>query len=699
MTSPPEPVLQARILMVDDEEVNLDVLTAQLSREGYSDLTALTDPREVVPVCLAAQPDLILLDLHMPHLDGFAVLAQLQTIIPPDCYLPILVLTADISMEARHRALRAGAHDFVTKPFDRTEVLLRVRTLLQTRALHRTQTQRHRRLAEHAAELTAILSPDGRIQYASPSFEPIVGRPPDALLGTHLRALVHAGDQPMLDAALAQCRNGSGVVPLTAHRMLSSTAGDETWQIVEGSVVNRLDDPVIRGLIVTAHDVTERARLQDQVQRDPVTHLPSYVGFQEILADALGAQAPGAVSVALLLVSLSGIADVVPVLGRATADHLLQEVATRLSAVLRPGDSIARTGDTQFALVAPQARVASVLWAARKVLTALAAPALAGAESIVLHAAVGVALCPDHGCSPAALERAAALALATAGNSPAGYCLFAPALEQQVVRQHSLVAALRDAIGQDQLVLHYQPKLDLRRGHCGVQGVEALVRWRHPREGLILPDEFIGLAEQHGLIDELTRWVLETALRQCRDWARGGRMLDVAVNVSMRSLTSHNLPRLVRGLLRQYGVPPTSLVLEITESAFMANPDQTLIVLRALASQGVRLSIDDFGTGYSSLAYLRRLPVSELKIDRSFITGLTATARDRALVETIIALGQKLHLAVVAEGVEDQDTLTLLGNLGCSYAQGYHISRPLPAGDFSAWLEASRWGLLIDSQP
>jgi diguanylate cyclase (GGDEF)-like protein len=559
---------------VDDEQANLDVLTAHLGREGYANLTTLSDPREVAPACRASQPDLILLDLHMPYLDGFEVLEQLRAIIPPDCYVPILVLTADDSREVRHRALQAGAHDFLTKPFDRTEVLLRVRNLLQTRALHRSQ--------------------------------------------------------------------------------------------------------------------------EDRAHRDQVTQLPNRAHFLEALAAALISSTADEARLALLLVSLGGIGEAKTAFGPAAADQLLQEAAGRLVALCRPADTLARTGDAQFALLMPEARMASAEWAARKILSALARPVILGSEPVPLRAAVGIALSPEHGVAPDTLEHVAALALATAATSPAGYCLYAEARELEVTRQRTLVATLGDAVHLNQLILHYQPKLALGLGNAtvtgaAITGMEALVRWHHPQQGLILPLEFIGLAEQHGLIDEVTQWVIAEALRQCHDWQRERWMLDIAVNVSMRSLVNRDLPHVVAGLLQRFGVPPKMLVLEITESALGTDPERIRAVLKQLAALGVRLSLDNFGTGHSSLAYLQQLPVSELKIDRSFVTGMTAVSRDRTLVESMAAMGRKLRLAVVAEGVEQQHTLTLLANLGCTHAQGNYICPPLPADALAAWLDESRW--------
>jgi EAL domain-containing protein (putative c-di-GMP-specific phosphodiesterase class I) len=251
---------------------------------------------------------------------------------------------------------------------------------------------------------------------------------------------------------------------------------------------------------------------------------------------------------------------------------------------------------------------------------------------------------------------------------------------------------LQHAVARNQLFLHYQPKVDLSSAATHVTGVEALVRWMHPELGMVPPDQFIGLAEQHGYIDTLTHWVLEAALRQCQAWHELGFQIDVSVNVSLRSLGDSHLPGLIAALLQRYGVAPQYLILEITESALMLDQERTLAALGQLAKLGVRLSIDDFGTGYASLGYLRRMPLSEVKIDRSFVSAMSTNEQDQAIVESVITLGHKLGLKVVSEGVENHRTLTLLGSLGCDQAQGYYFTPPLPAAEFKQWHDRSIWG-------
>jgi len=301
-------------------------------------------------------------------------------------------------------------------------------------------------------------------------------------------------------------------------------------------------------------------------------------------------------------------------------------------------------------------------------------------------ASIGIALAPAHGDDAATLLRHADVAMYVAKRGHQGHAVYDPAQDGNNPLRLGLMGELRAAIAQGELLLYYQPKLDHTSGR--VSGVEALLRWPHPVHGLIAPDQFIPLAEQTGLIAPLTWWVLETALAQCQTWARAGLLLGVAVNLSARTLHDLALPARITALLATYGVPAGLLTLEVTESALMADPTRALNVLTQLAEQGVCLAIDDFGTGYSSLAYLKRLPVHQLKIDRSFIQHLVEGGADAAIVASTIGLGHHLGLRVVAEGVETAEAWQLLAASGCDVSQGYHLSRPVTATELERWLRA-----------
>jgi diguanylate cyclase len=430
-------------------------------------------------------------------------------------------------------------------------------------------------------------------------------------------------------------------------------------------------------------------RVADEHERlalhDPVTELPNRILFVDRVQQALlGARRESTV-VALLLLDLDRFKEVNDTLGHHQGDLLLAKVAARLRGLLRTTDSCARLGGDEFALCLPGLSGADgALAAARRLREALAEPFELGGISLAVEASIGVALFPEHGGDAETLIQHADVAMYLAKEAGADCELYASERDRSSPERLALVAALRDAIESDQLVLHYQPKL--RPADGTVIGVEALVRWRHPQRGLIPPADFIPIAERTGLYRPLTHWVLGQALRQAAAWRAQGRVLSVAVNLSARSLLDPELPQTVAALLREHDVEPARLELEITETTLMADADRAQELLAALRELGVRISLDDFGVGYSSLAYLKHLPVDAIKIDRSFVLAMDEDAADAAVVRSTIALAHNLGLTAVAEGVECEAALRQLAELGCDLAQGFHMSRPLPVEELGLGL-------------
>ena len=436
-------------------------------------------------------------------------------------------------------------------------------------------------------------------------------------------------------------------------------------------------------------EVEERKRLAEKLQHrafhDPLTGLPNRALLEKRASQAIADADRETTSAALALIDLDRFKEVNDTLGHHCGDELLVQTGKRLAAALRTGDTVARLGGDEFAVVLPGVDDAQAAAAVAKTLQdALSEPFMLEGLMLDIEASIGIALYPDHAGDPAELLRHADIAMYAAKQNHAGFALFDHAQDQHSPRRLTLLGELRRAIEDRQLLLHYQPKVDAGSGD--VLGVEALVRWQHPERGVVPPGEFIPLAEHTGLIGPLTDYTLDVALRQCQQWRQDGIELSVAVNVSVRRLLDLEFPAAVAALLERYEVPAHLLVLEITESTIMADPAHALQVLGRLNSMGVRLSIDDFGTGYSSMAYLKNLPVHELKIDRSFVSQITTSTSDTAIVRATVDLGRNLGLRVVAEGVEDAATWQELNALGCDAIQGYYVSRPVGAEEFGSWL-------------
>jgi diguanylate cyclase (GGDEF)-like protein len=389
------------------------------------------------------------------------------------------------------------------------------------------------------------------------------------------------------------------------------------------------------------------------------------------------------------LIDLDRFKDVNDTLGHKVGDVLLMHVAQRLRASAPEHATVARLGGDEFAVLLPDADESDAVRVARGVLDAVAQPVEVEGSMLDVGGSLGIALAPLHGSDAESLLRSADVAMYVAKRSGGGHAVYAPDQDAHRPDRLALVAELRHAIHDGELELHYQPKFDLRTGQPS--GVEALVRWTHRQRGPISPAEFVSLAERTGLITSLSRWVLEAALRQQRAWRDAGLVLPVAVNLSMRDLHDAGLPELVADMLADAQVPASALSIEITESTLMADPERTRSALSRLRDLGVRLAVDDFGTGYSSLAYLKQLPVQELKVDRAFVRDVCHTASDRAIVQSVVDLAHKLGLTVVAEGVEDAATRDELARMGCDLAQGFFFARPASARDVARadWWRAS----------
>ena len=496
--------------------------------------------------------------------------------------------------------------------------------------------------------------------------------------GSHvdsLTVLLH-GESSAVGAITVSGRIGDvGGLEQSDLRLLEALAGHAAIGLHNGRLADRLRD-----------QVSENAH---QAMHDSLTALPNRLMFDRTATASLASSDKCAV----LLLDLDRFKEINDTLGHAAGDAVLQEVGRRLSAIVRTDACVARLGGDEFAVVMIEADLREATRFAEQIRTALITPLDIVGVTLTVDASVGIALAPGHGNDIATLLRRADVAMYEAKDTHGGVAVYAPDRDHHSAERLALVADLRAAIANGDLVLAYQPQVQTMGKE--VHGVEALVRWMHPVRGLIPPDDFIGVAEQTGLIGPLTEWVLRTALAQCRQWLEQGLDLGVAVNISPRTLHDPAFTALLSGLLVECRVPASRLTLEITEGALMADPERAIDVLWELRRAGVRLSVDDLGVGQSSLSYLKRLPVHEIKIDRSFVTGMIDDGDDEAIVTAIIAMVHRLRMTVVAEGVEDERTLQRLSELGADIAQGFWMCRPVPAEEILPWL--TRWSGASDT--
>jgi len=441
-------------------------------------------------------------------------------------------------------------------------------------------------------------------------------------------------------------------------------------------------------------DVRKQAEetIQHMAYFDTLTELPNRNGLYDRLLDAIRTNPGKGHPMGLILMDLDRFKEVNDTLGHDCGDGLLKEVGRRLKEALYERDTVARLGGDEFAVWLPRiADSKHIDGVVEKIRAALQSPFVIENIPVMVEASIGVALYPEHGADAETLFRRADVAMYQAKRSGMGHVVYSQKEDPYNPVRLALMGSLGHAIEQDELLLNYQPKIDLKSRR--IIGVEGLVRWKHPQRGMIPPDQFVGPAEQTGLIHPLTQWVMAAGMRQCKAWRKSGATLTVSVNLSARNLLDDKLPAQIAGLLRANGISADWMTFEITESAIMVDPAHALDILNKLHEMGIRFSIDDFGTGYSSLGYIRKLPVSEIKVDKSFVIHMTENEGDAKIVRSTIDLAHNLGLEVVAEGVETQKVLDRLTEMGCDAAQGYYMSKPLPADELTHWLKHSPWGL------
>jgi diguanylate cyclase (GGDEF)-like protein/PAS domain S-box-containing protein len=546
--------------------------------------------------------------------------------------------------------------------------------------------KRMRSVLDNVSDGLATIEQTGVIESANPavvklfgySEQDLVGQPADVLIATtHRSAFINYLERRLkLD------------IPVSgAHETMGKRKNGSLFPLE--FVVSSMQIGSRHLFIATLRDISERKAhtdaLEYQALHDALTGLPNRSLFGDRLRQALLAARRNQKMFGVLLLDLDRFKDINDALGHDRGDSLLQEVTARLRGVLRATDTIARLGGDEFAVLTIDAKHPDdVVATARKILAALEGPFAIADQMVETGASIGIAMYPVHGDDPSTLLRRADVAMYVAKRSGGGYAVYAPEQEAQTLRRSGLAGELRRSIPQGELVLHYQPQVTLATG--GIHSVEALVRWNHPREGLMPPDRFIPMAEETGIIHPLTAWVLDSALAQLVKWLEDGLDVSVSLNVSPRNIEDHSLEEMVARALSTFKVEPQRLTLEITEGVAMAAAAAK--ALHRLNEMGVRLALDDFGTGYSSLLYLMRLPVNEIKIDRSFVSALASDPDSGAIVRSAVGLGHNLGLRVVAEGLQDRAAETVLIEAGCDAAQGFLVGKPTAEREMTALLLA-----------
>jgi len=693
-------VVRQRALVVDDDPTMRLLERAALEGIGL-EVAEAADGEEAARRFSEVAPDIVLLDVMLPGCDGFSVLERIRALQAGEM-VPILMVTSLDDTASIRRAYSAGATGFVAKPINWDLLGHHVRYVLRASTaftgLARSE-RRNRALLEAMPDLMARIRADGVLmECTSPRGmgdlhpERFVGRRIATLLGRNgaRKFLVH------LAAALR-----TGLVQVFEH---SLAVGGGTRHYEVRIVASGSDESV-----TIVRDITERRQAEEQIVRlayfDHLTELPNRMLFHDRLSQALSRAQRTRSRVGVLFNDLDQFKLINDTLGHSVGDELLKAVAERLVHLLRRTDSVgrgeepetdmtlARLGGDEFIVLAESLRSADdASTVATRILQAFSRPFTVGSREIFVTASIGIALSPHDGESAEELIKNADAAMYVAKDQGRNtFRFFDRSMNARARQRLSLENQLRHALERSELELFYQPQLDIRSGR--VSGAEALLRWRHPELGLVPPMDFIPMAEETGLIVPIGEWVLRAACAQAADWeAAGFSGMRIAVNLSRCQLRERGLADLVDRIIREAGVAPAQMQLEITESAVMRDPDLAVSIMQEVRERGVQLAIDDFGTGYSSLSHLKRFPIDALKIDRSFIQDIPKDRDSMAIARAIAAMGGSLDLTVIAEGIETEGQLAFVREHGCDEAQGYLFSRPVPVAEMSAFFARHRCG-------
>ncbi|CAN5812093.1 EAL domain-containing protein [soil metagenome] len=708
-TSPDEDLPGPTVLLVDDDEVNLLLTSIALRERGFS-ITEATSGERAMENLSRWVPDVVVLDALMPGMDGFQTCRELR-VLPGFESLPVLMLTGLDDDASITRAYEAGATDFFVKSTQWSLLAGRLRYLLRS-SRTRVELERHKMRLARAQDLARMGSFDWKRGHGGPVFAVeglrVFGLGPgDGLPFRTLLRMLSLDDRSGLVTVLHEVIKHSSVLATD----IPVTLRDGRQRIVHVEAEPEFNEHGnLTGYSGIVQDVTDRRLAEDKIRHlanfDTLTGLPNRRQLIWRTERALEHARRLNHQVALLLIDLDRFKIINDTLGHGAGDELLMEVSRRLRSCVRHSDqvmestlesmgsrshrtleAVGRYGGDEFVALLPEVtderdaeRVAS------RILDLMREPIFVGGQECFVTASVGIALYPRDGNSVADLLRNSDVAMYSvkaAGRNSAS--LYRPALAGQGREKLELESALHKAIERNELVLHYQPKIDVRGAK--MVGAEALMRWR--RNGVLVPPgEFIPLAEETGLIIPLSEWAIREAARQARLWQDSFGFADsIAVNLPSRLFERTDLVEYIHNAVTTYGVPHHAIELEITETGLMKDLQNVIPALHRLNEIGVEISIDDFGTGYSSLAYLTTLPISELKIDRSFVRDLGMTPQSSAVVTAIIALARSLGLRVVAEGVENLRQMEVLHRLGCGVMQGFLFSKPLPPGEIEEWLQ------------
>jgi len=681
------------VLVIDDSPVNLDVVLSCLEDKNYQVMVAESG-REGLRLAEAIKPDLILLDVMMPEMNGFETCRRLKNY-ESTKNIPVIFMTALTDLKSKTSAFECGGVDYITKPLQIEELLARVRIHISLQCAYQEledSESRYRKLVEMTPDSIFVISGE-KINFLNTSAVKLLGaHTSQELLGSSFLSYVPKEHREIIgiqtQQALEQKRQDMSPLNIELQQM------DRTKVDVEITCI-----PILfrndRAVMFVIRDVTERRKHQCEIEfqatHDLLTGLPNKRLLIDRITQSISHAKRQNKRLAVMFIDLDKFKQINDTLGHCAGDLLLQTISARLTNAMRECDTLARIGGDEFVLLVEHINDdSSISMVASKVISTISKPVELVGQVYSISCSIGISGYPEDAHSADSLLTRADIAMYRAKEAGRNtFHFFTPQMQEQLDKRVDFEKRLKLALQKDQFVLHYQPQVDLRTGK--ITGMEALIRWNSPESGLVSPGEFIPVAEESNLILCIGEWVLFKACEQLSEWKKQGiPIVPVAVNVASSQFTQQSLVEKVEKCLKKYDLEAKFLELELTESLSMEDPVRSIELMQQLKDIGVSLSIDDFGTGYSNLSYLKRFPVSKLKIDHSFITGITNNPEDRSIVNAVIQMAHSLELQTVAEGTETVGQISLLATEGCDVIQGYYFSRPVPEDEIAELLRQQK---------
>jgi len=691
---------EQKILVVDDDPIVLKSLKDLLSIRGFNPNTAIGGQEAI---CQLDQNnyDLVLLDLHMPYVDGHAVMAHINK---NQIDTSVIIVSGETSFEAAKDACTQGAYDFLRKPYATDELIITISNALKEKHLEKqnafmqqqlSESERlHRYIVNTSPDIIYILDEEGHFTFINERIESLLGFSKEEIVGKHYSFLVHHDDMEQARYVFNERRIGKRAAKNIELRL--KCKNDNTARHfanrtipIELSAMGMYDgdgkqNNEYTGTYGVARDVTERKIAEEtinfQAYHDLLTKLPNRALLRDRLSLAISQAKRDDESLAVMFLDLDRFKNINDSLGHMIGDELLQQVSTRLKDCIREGDTLARFGGDEFTLMLPKLHNEreDAVKLANKISSSLKEPFNVDGHELYVSASIGIAMYPQDGTNIDSLIKHADVAMYhVKGQGKNGYQFYSNEMNIPYIEKLSLDTGIHKALDNNEFHLVYQPQINLRTGE--IVGVEALLRWDHPEHGLVSPSEFIPFAEESGLIVDIGSWVLKSACAELSQWRLSGLPeIRMSINISARQLMEDYIVSDILTILKDYDLPGSSLELEITENAIMHDMDSAVRKLKELSHEGITIAIDDFGTGYSSLSYLHKLPIQTLKIDRTFLKESRINKGDNTIIKTIVAMAKGLDLNVIAEGVETQTQLDYLREIECSEAQGFLFGKPLP---------------------